>query len=74
MRKKLFLLIAFISNIIVGYSAKMHPSIVTIKQKDGTELRIKFWGDEDFSYATTIDGVILYQLENDFFIASVTAS
>lgn len=72
MRKKLFLLIAFISNIIVGYSAKMHPSIVTIKQKDGTELRIKFWGDEDFSYATTVDGVILYQLENDFFIASVT--
>ena len=72
MRKKLFLLIAFISNLIAGYSAKMHPSIVTIKQKDGTELRIKFWGDEDFSYATTVDGVILYQLENDFFIASVT--
>lgn len=52
-------------------AAKMYPGIVTVTQKDGTTLRIKGHGNEDFNYITTVDGVLLCQEGTDFYIAIV---
>jgi len=44
---------------------------VTVTQSDGTQLTVIGYGDEDFSYSTTLDGVILHQTGTDFYIAAI---
>lgn len=69
--KKIFIsLICFLCTIVAD-AAKMYPNVVTITQKDGTSLRIKGYGNADFNYFTTTDGVLLYQEGTDFFVASI---
>ena len=67
--KAILLLLALCTNI--AWAVKMHPGKRTITQSDGTTLHIKGFGDHDFSYITTADGVLLYQDGTVFYIAEV---
>ena len=49
------------------WGAKAYPLPLTITQKDGKTLTYQLHGDEHFNYATTTDGVLLYQKNNDFY-------
>ena len=53
------------------WGAKAYPLPLTITQKDGKTLTYQLHGDENFNYAATTDGVLLYQTDNDFFIAVI---
>ena len=53
------------------WGAKAYPMPLSIIQKDGKMLTYQLHGDEHFNYATTTDGVLLYQKNNDFFIAVI---
>lgn len=53
------------------WGAKAYPMPLTITQKDGKTLTYQLHGDENFNYAATTDGVLLYQKDNDFFIAVI---
>ncbi len=66
---KLILLLLSLGISLAANAVKVYPGIVTITQKDGTTLRIKGFGNHDFSYFTTTDGVLLYHEGNDYFVA-----
>lgn len=51
-------------------AVKMKPGPTTITQSDGSTLTVYAYGDEDFNYFTTTDGVLLCQEDFDFFIAT----
>lgn len=53
------------------WGAKAYPEPITITQKDGKVLTYRLHGDEHFNYVATTDGVLLYQKDNDFFIAVI---
>lgn len=55
----------------VCLAVKRHPGIKTVRQSDGTTLNVKGFGNHDFNYFTTTDGVLLYQDGFDFHIARV---
>lgn len=54
-----------------SHGVKMHPGIVKVKQPDGTTITVRAWGNHDFSYYTTIDGVLLYKSGFAFYIADI---
>ncbi len=64
----LLILFTFVSTL---YAAKASPSVGVVKQKDGTMLTVRLFGDENFSWSQTMDGVILYQDGTDYFVAKV---
>lgn len=70
MKKFIITLICLLCVITVD-AAKMYPNEVTVTQKDGTTLRIKGYGNADFNFFTTIDGVLLYHDGTDYFVASI---
>ena len=70
MRKSvIFLLLFLVAQMTWAVKAQRGPS--KIKQKDGTTLTIRSWGDAHFHYSTTMDGVLLYHEGYDYFIAKV---
>ena len=52
---------------------KAYPFPVEVVQQDGTTLTIVQHGDEYFHYVTTVDGVLLVQKGNGYYVASVDA-
>lgn len=52
-------------------AVKMHPGMAKVKQPDGTTLTVKAFGNHDFSFYTTVDGVLLYKGGTVFYIADV---
>lgn len=74
MMKSYLILLLLLAFTATTWAVKMHPGISKIKQSDGTELRVKAFGDEDFCYFTTTDGVLLYQEGTDFYVATVDNS
>ena len=71
MRTKL--LVLFLLSATFGWAVKMHPGIHSVRQSDGTSLRVKGYGNHDFSYLTTVDGVLLFQDGTNFYVAAVNA-
>lgn len=55
----------------MSHAVKMHPGIRTVVQSDGTELTVRGFGNQDFHYFTTTDGVLLYHEGNDFYVAAI---
>ena len=53
------------------YAVRAYPQPVTVQQSDGTCVTIVGHGDEDFSYVTTIDGVLLVKEECGWMVAEV---
>lgn len=50
-------------------AVKRHQGAVTVRQSDGTTLTVRGFGNHDFNYFTTTDGVLLYQDGLNFYIA-----
>lgn len=69
--KRLFIILITTVITLNIWGAKAYPLPLTITQKDGKTLTYQLHGDEHFNYATTTDGVLLYQKNNDFFIAVI---
>lgn len=52
-------------------AVKMQPGTKQVRQSDGTTLTVKAYGNHDFNYFTTVDGVLLCQVGKDFHIAKI---
>lgn len=72
MKKILFVLVGLMSAFNC-WAVKGYPFPVEVRQSDGTTLTIVLHGDEDFHYYTTIDGVLLVQREDGYYIGAVDA-
>jgi len=70
MRRLLFVIVCLCITIST-YAVKAWPFPVEMRQSDGTVLSVILHGDEDFSYYTTLDGVLLVQQDKDFFVAAI---
>lgn len=66
-------LLLFLSILLTAraYAVKMYPELTTVRQADGSFLAIRGYGNHDFAYITTTDGVLLYQEGLSYYIASV---
>ena len=69
--KKLILMIAAVAMAATVYGVKALSVATTVTQSDGTQLTVRQYGDENFHYYATTDGVLLRHIGSDFFIASV---
>lgn len=69
--KKLLLFFALLAVSVSVKAAKAQSGTVTVKQSDGSLIRVILHGDEHFSYSTTDDGVLLVQEGNSYYIAKV---
>ena len=54
-----------------AWGVKAYHLPVTVTQSDGLKLTIVQYGDEDMSYVTTTDGVLLYQEGSTYYIAAI---
>lgn len=69
MRFVLLLMLAACS--LTCSAVKMQPGTKQVRQSDGTTLTVKAYGNHDFNYFTTVDGVLLCQVGKDFHIAKI---
>ena len=69
MKYLITLILIFTSS--VSWAVKMKPGATKMRQADGTTITVKGFGDEDFHYLTTADGVLIVQEGTVFFIAKV---
>ena len=70
--KKFLLSIAFaLLGISSSFAAKAQPGIFTITQSDGKQLSLRLNGDENNSWYTTADGVLLVQVGTNYYVAQV---
>lgn len=65
------LLSLFIASSLTSLAVKRHQGVTIVRQSDGTTLSVKGFGNHDFNYFTTTDGVLLCQDGLDFFIAEI---
>lgn len=67
-----YLLTLFFIALSTGcFAVKRHPGTKAVRQSDGTTLYVRGFGNHDFSYFMTTDGVLLYQDGFDYHIASI---
>ncbi|MBR4388735.1 MAG: M6 family metalloprotease domain-containing protein [Prevotella sp.] len=69
--KKIFTYILLSLMSVATWGAPVYPGPAVITQSDGTQLTVLGYGDEDFHYYTTTDGVLLVHEGTDFFVAEV---
>lgn len=72
--KKLILTLLVVITTTAAWAVKAFPGLLTTTQKDGTQLNYRLYGDADFHYNTTADGVLLYQVGSDYYIAGVNSN
>lgn len=60
-----------IASSLTCLAVKRHPGVKTVRQSDGTTLTVKGFGNHDFNYFTTTDGVLLCQEGFDFYVAEI---
>ena len=72
--KKLILTLLVVLTTTAAWAVKAFPGLLTTTQKDGTQLNYRLYGDADFHYNTTADGVLLYQVGSDYYIAGVNSN
>ena len=58
---------------VTSRAAKANSTPFSVKQSDGTTITVRLHGDENFSWYTTMDNVVLARSGNDFFIADIDA-
>lgn len=71
--KKFILMITAVAMTVAVYGAKALNMATTITQSDGSQLTVRQFGDENFHYYATVDGVLLSHIGRDYFVASVDA-
>lgn len=70
--KKIILSIAFaLLSFSSSFAAKAQPGVFTITQSDGTQLSLRLNGDENNSWYTSADGVLLVQVGTNYYVAQV---
>ena len=70
--KKILLSIAFaLLGISSSFAAKAYPGPINVIQSDGTTLTVYLHGDENFSWSSTSDGVLLVQVGKNYYVAQV---
>ena len=72
MKRITFILLSCLLS-LATWAAKANPEPMTFVQSDGTEITVRLYGDEHFSWYATLDGVLLVRTDNDFFVAEVNA-
>lgn len=70
-RQLIIACLLFIS--ILAKASKADPTPVVVLQPDGTKLTIVLHGDEHFGWIATIDGVLLVQQRDGYYVAKVSA-
>ena len=70
MKKLLFTLCLMLIS-TASWAVKAYPEPVVVTQSDGTQLTVIGYGDEDFHWYATTDGVLLAQVGCDFFVAEI---
>lgn len=69
--KRILLFIVIILQVVIGWAAKAWNQPLLVKQSDGTTLTIRIYGDEHFSWRTTLDGVLIQQVGTDYYIGVI---
>lgn len=69
--KKVVTIILSLLITCLTWASKANTMKFLFKQGDGTCVYIKTFGDENFHYATTLDGVILYHSGTNYFVADI---
>lgn len=70
--KKILLSIAFaLLGFSSSFAAKAYPGPINVIQSDGTTLTVYLHGDENFSWSSTSDGVLLVQVGKNYYVAQV---
>ena len=70
--KKLFTSIIVALMSLTTWGVPVYPGPAVITQSDGTQLTVLGYGDEDFHYYTTTDGVLLVHVGTDYYVAEVS--
>lgn len=62
MRKRMSLIIVILTILpTIAFGVRSYPDPVNVSLPDGTSLAIRIFGDETFSYKTTLDGYVVAQ-------------
>ena len=69
--RKILLLITFILMAMHIHAVKINPIPFSVTQSDGTTIMIKGYGDENFHWYTTVDGAIVDQVGQNYYIANI---
>ena len=69
--KKLLLTLCLMLTAVASWAVKAYPEPVVVTQSDGSQLTVIGYGDEDFHWYTSSDGVLLAQKGRDFFVAAI---
>ena len=69
--KRIALLIMVIMTLLPSKAVRVSPTPVCIHQSDGSSLWVRGYGDENYCYYTTTDGVLLYQEGRTFYVAEI---
>lgn len=69
--KKLLFTLSLMFVAASTWAAKANPEPATITQSDGTRLTVLAFGDEDFHWYTTTDGVLLSHIGFDYYVAAI---
>ena len=69
--RKILLLITFILMAVHIHAVKINPIPFSVTQSDGTTIMIKGYGDENFHWYTTVDGAIVDQVGQNYYIANI---
>lgn len=72
MRKLLFCFLVSIISCLDTYAVKAYPFPIQYKQADGTTVSVRLYGDADFHYMLTLDGVLVVNKDNNIYVAEIT--
>lgn len=72
MRNLLFCILLSIFSCLDTYAVRAYPFPITYKQADGTTVTVRLHGDADFHYMTTLDGVLVVNVDNNIYVAKIT--
>jgi len=70
MKKTVLILITLLCH-LASHASKGWPYPITVSQPDGTQLTVRINGDADFNWVSTLDGVVLKQVGNGYFVANI---
>ena len=70
MKKTVLILITLLCH-LTSHASKGWPYPITVSQPDGTQLTIRINGDADFNWVSTLDGVVLKQEGNGYYVANI---
>ena len=70
MKKTVLILITLLCH-LASHASKGWPYPITVSQPDGTQLTVRINGDADFNWVSTLDGVVLKQVGNGYYVADI---